>query len=313
MAGITSAGFDRKLEADIFAETITEARAAVDPAFDDSPDSTTGQLTGIVASKWAEAWEVLEAVFNGFSVSASGAVLDRLAGYTGTVRQLNETDAQLRLRRIEELGGAGATTEAALRAALSAASGVLIARVISNRTMVTINSRPAKSVEVLALGGTDAALAQIIWDNLPAGIESYGTTSTTVTDSEGIVQPVKFTRPAAHNAFLRISVRVDPTSYVGDALLKTRLNGFTSGAISVETTDGVTVPGVVPIEGILYRSRISAAAQTVGGVVAVTEVLFSGDGVTWVNADYALPLRTYLGLSSSLRGLQVDHITVAVV
>ena len=69
------AGFVRKLESECVGELVAEARATVDPDFDDSPDSVTGQIAGIVASKHAELWEVLEAVYGSLSENASGASL----------------------------------------------------------------------------------------------------------------------------------------------------------------------------------------------------------------------------------------------
>jgi hypothetical protein len=310
MAGVTPTGFDRKLEADCIAEIVAEARATVDPEFDDSPDSATGQIVNIVGSKWAESYEVLEATYNNFSPSASGAGLDVIAALTGTTRILNETDAQLRLRRVQELAGAGTTTQGAMRAALSKLTGVTALRVISNRTMLTVNSRPPKSVEALVLGGDSQEIGDTIWKHLAAGIATHGDASATVTDEETNPQEVFFTRPSPQNIHLLLSLKVDYGTYAGSAVLKQRIADFTSGALVLETTGGAVISGAVPIEGIIYRSSISAAALTVPGVLAVLAVRYADDGMVFQDVDYGIGLRSYLGHAGVL-GFQVDHIQVS--
>jgi hypothetical protein len=313
MAGVTSAGFDRKLEADILAELVAEARATVDPEFDDSPDSATGQLTGIVGSKLSECWEVLEAVYNALSVHASGVNLDRIAAITGTIRKANETDAQLRVRRRVELADAGQTTEASIRAALSKIDGVSACRVVSNRGLATdlVSGRPGKSVECIVVGGTDAAVAQVVWDNLPAGIESYGTTPTAVTDEQGNQQVVKFSRATAAMVYVRISAEVAEASYAGHPIVKQTIADFTSGELTLELSNGNAIGGTIDIGAPLYRSRLAAAALTVPGVVAVTQVAFSSSATgPWFDVDHVQLPRQFLGLSADARGFDVAHVIV---
>jgi len=309
--GLNPTGFLRKTEDELFTEIADEARSTVSPDLDVTPDSVAGQIVGIVASKHAESWEVLQGIYGSFGPGASGAALDRLAALTGTVRILNETDAQLRLRRVQEQAGAGKTTEGALRAALSRLSGVTTLRVTSNRTMATVNTREPKSVEALLLGGTDAQIAATIWANLAAGIATTGTTTIAINDEEGNPQSVKFSRPDAMNVHARISVQVDAATYAGDVVLKQTIHDFTSGALVLETTSGAVITGVVPIEGVIYRASISAAAMTVPGVRNVVSVLFADDGMVWQNVDYGITLRRYLGAPGGLRGLQLDHIQVS--
>ncbi len=312
MSGVTETGFVVATEAELFAAMEVEARANISPTLDTAPGSVFGQVIGIVASKHAELYEVLEAVWGALSESATGAALDRIAALTGTTRRLNETDAALRIRRRQELSDQGATTEGAMRAALSKLTGMQAARVVSNRTMVTDSAgRPPKSVEAVVLGtATEASVAAAIWANLAAGIEAHGTTTTSITDSEGHSQPIKYSIATAQNLYLRITFKADPASYAGDAVLRARLRDFTSGALTFATEDGLTIAGGVDIGDTIYASRVAAAALTVPGVVAVSQVQMRAvEADPWQIGDFALGPRGYLG-TGGVRGFSLDHIEV---
>ncbi len=312
MSGVTDSGFVVATEEEIFATIEVEARATIAADLDTAPGSVFGQIAGIVASKHAELYEVLEAVWGALSESATGAALDRIAALTGTTRRLNESDAALRIRRRQELSDQGATTEGAMRAALSKVSGMQAVRVASNRTMVTdAAGRPPKSVEAVVLGtATEANVAAAIWANLAAGIESYGTTTTSITDSEGHSQPIKYSTAVAQNLYLRITFKADPASYAGDSVLRERLSAFTSGALTFATEDGLTIAGGVDIGDTIYASRVAAAALTVPGVVAVSQVqMRAAEADPWTIGDFALGPRGYLG-AGGVRGFAPDHIEV---
>lgn len=314
MAGITSAGFVRRLEADLIDEMVAEGRATIDPNLDDSPDSVSGQIFAIVGSKHAELWEVLEAVYGALGENATGANLDRIAALTNTFRVANENDAAFRIRRRTELSDQGATTEGAMRAALSKLTGMRAVRVVSNRSMTTDTAgRPPKSVEAIVLGtATTGAIAETIWTNLAAGIATYGTaTPTAITDSEGHTQPILYSVGAPANWYAKITVEVDEGSFAGESVLKQRVADFTSGAISLSMSDGSVIAGGVDIGGTLWKSRISAAALSVAGVTAVRRVEFKAtEAGEWQDVDLPLGPRQYLGLDEDHRGFQVDHITV---
>lgn len=320
MAGVTASGFVPKLESEIFEETLSECRAVVDADFDGSPDSVSGQIVGIVSNKHAELWEVLQAVWGALSENASGLALDRLAALTGTTRNPGESDAAFRLRRRMELSDQGATTQPAMRAALSKLPGMNAVRVISNRRISTdAAGRPPKSVEALVLGtASENDIARTIWENLAAGIETYGANaengegevSTSITDSEGNSQPVMYSIAQPRSAYLRITLQIDEGSYPDDDVLKQRIVDFTSGAMSFATDDGLVIAGGVDLGGTIYASRVSAAALTVPGVVSVQQVQMKGaEAAAWSLGDFALGPREYLGVAG-VRGFEKDHIEV---
>lgn len=309
---VTPAGYVRKLESECIAEILAECRARVDSEYDDSPDSVTGQILGIVGSKWAESFEVLEAVWGALNENASGAALDRIAAITNTFRLPNERDAALRIRRRAELADQGATTEGAIRSSVSKVPGVTGVRVVSNRSPgMDAAGRPPKSVEVIVFGSMSIpALATTIWNELPAGIQAFGTATTTITDSESNSQIIGYSIAGAQNAFLRIVVEVDEGSFAGAAVLKQRLIEFTRGE-ALELVDGRLVAGGVSIGGVVWRSRVAAAALTVSGVTAVRQVLMRRDGVglELQDADMQLLPREYLGYNG-VQGFTAERIEV---
>lgn len=80
---------------------------------------------------------------------------------------------------------------------------------VSAQTATISGGRPPKSFEAIVEGGTDADIANQIWQSKPAGIETYGNTSFTITDSQGNPQVIFFSRPTE----IYISVQVALTLY----------------------------------------------------------------------------------------------------
>ena len=65
----------------------------------------------------------------------------------------------------------------------------------SQATAVIKGGRVPKSFEAVVQGGTDADVANKIWTTKPAGIQTFGNTAFTITDSQGDFQVINFSRP----------------------------------------------------------------------------------------------------------------------
>jgi hypothetical protein len=396
MSGVETTGFVRKTEAECIQEIVDEARATVDPEFDDSPDSATGQLVSIVGSKCGESYEVLEAVYASLSTLSSGRNLDRVAALTNTKRRAAtytlltvtltgtngsyaagdidltvdgqptvhfsnrdalviasgtgtgifisdtsgpvrvsggtlgpnvtsfvvtsiglaaESDAELRVRRIQELADAGTGTVGALRAALSKLENVQAVRVYTNRSMTDLTGSgglPPKSVEALVLVSNPADMqpvADTIWANLPAGIQAYGEDDYTVSDEEGNSQLVQATIATGVSLYLRLWMEVDEGIYPGNPVVHQTIVDFTGGLLSLDMSNGNPITGDVDLGGTVYRSRIAAAALTVPGVTGVTRVEIGNSWGATFDADYVLGAREYLGVAG-VRGFESNHMAV---
>lgn len=107
-----------------------------------------------------------------------------------------ETDEELRLRHSVSIQQAGSGTLAAIVAAVRNVDGVTAVIGVENRTIFTnILGLPAKSFEIIAEGGLEGEIVDVIWGDKPAGIETYGNTSQLVVDFAGDPQEVRFSRP----------------------------------------------------------------------------------------------------------------------
>lgn len=144
----------------------------------------------------------------------------------GVIGSPIETDSSLRTRRVQELQGAGSTTAAAIYSDVlllmqppTTTSATVGVTVLYNDTDATdANGLPPHSIEVIAdqPGATaddDTALCELILDDKAAGIETYGTDSTVVVDSQGNSQTVYFSRPTDVPIYIELTVVTDPNTF----------------------------------------------------------------------------------------------------
>jgi uncharacterized phage protein gp47/JayE len=116
-----------------------------------------------------------------------------------------ETDDELRIRRARRAQQAGKATPEAIARALENLQGVSDAFVVENRTLSTdVDGRPPKSYEAIVVGGEVTNIAETIWENGPAGIETYGNISQIVVDSNGDPHTISFSRP--ENVYISFEV-----------------------------------------------------------------------------------------------------------
>jgi uncharacterized phage protein gp47/JayE len=175
-----------------------------------------------------------------------------------------QTDESFRLKREAELHQPGTGPYEAVRAALLAVEGVTSVSILFNASDTTdVNGLPPHSFEALVRGGEDQDIRQAIWANSPLGIETYGSTSGTVLDSEGRLQTIRFSRPTEKLIHAKITLQKNPREYVGDESVK--LEVATRGDLLGLGHD-------------VFSSAV-AAWSFVGGVLNVTEVLISVDPV----------------------------------
>lgn len=140
-----------------------------------------------------------------------------VSGFTGAsnmsdavIGRLTETDLEFRLRRAETLQVAGAATVEAIRSRLLNLAGVTDVIVFENiTTVVDGNGRPPKSFESVVAGGLDQEIRDELWLAKPAGIETYGTVSGLILDSQGQSHTIKFSRPTLKAVYLDITITKD--------------------------------------------------------------------------------------------------------
>lgn len=180
-----------------------------------------------------------------------------------------ETDAAYRLRQLTRLVTSLAGTTSAIRNAIlelnedaTESTQIVAVTVFENTTLITDgDGRPGKSFEAIVqqsngLIDRDDDIGGAIFASKPAGIESFGTVSVAVTDSQSVEHIVKFSRPTEVDIYLIVDVTVDSSYPIdGDDQIKAALvtHGLLldMGALIVvhPTLDAViaTVPGITDL------------------------------------------------------------------
>lgn len=176
------------------------------------------------------------------------------------------TDEELREAREAQLAQPGTGTNPAIGAALRIVDGVISATVFSNRSSTTdADGVPPHSVEALVRGGEDQDIWDALYANVADGIGFHGDEVGSVTDSEGTVHTVRFSRPEELAVYLRVVLTKNPAEYAGDAVVEEEI---------VEFGDDVdTGRDVEP-------SEISSVAFDVDGVLRVSEVMAYTDVIS---------------------------------
>jgi uncharacterized phage protein gp47/JayE len=192
-----------------------------------------------------------------------------------------EPAASLRIRREEELRANGAAALEAIRSDVLAVPGVTGCTVFENTTSAVDGAGlPPKSIEVLVQGGADQAIRDAIWASKSAGIETYGSTTGTVTSSQGTTHTVKFSRPTARNVFVIATLTKDAARYPADGDAQVKAAIVAAGAKLTVGDDVITralLPGILAISGVIDVPSLKigfAAAPTLEAnlVIAVREL-----------------------------------------
>lgn len=161
-----------------------------------------------------------------------------------------ETDTAFRLRQVAELRAQGASTLAAIRAKiqeLASVTGVYVFENVSDST--DGDGLPPHSFECVVSGGDDTAIANTIAFYKPVGIATYGTDTETVDDANGFPIAIKFSRPAALNAYITVNLTADAAAYPsnGNDLVKAAIVALApTFGIGVELRSSALVPSYVP-------------------------------------------------------------------
>lgn len=82
------------------------------------------------------------------------------------------------------------------------------------------DGRPPHSIEVVATGGTPQNIAKEIWQRKPAGIDTFGSISNVVFDSQGAQHTIKFNRPQGIKIWMRVVVGANPDEIFPNAALQ---------------------------------------------------------------------------------------------
>ncbi len=142
--------------------------------------------------------------------------------------RLTETDEELRIRFRDSKFERASNTLDSLYSALEGVLGIEQVVIYENDTDATdSNGVPPHSFLPIIVGGVSVDIAETIWDNKPAGIKSFGNTTTQVLDRNGFPHNISFSRPNPVNIFITMTLTTDvnfPAN--GVALIKDNLINY---------------------------------------------------------------------------------------
>lgn len=206
-----------------------------------------------------------------------------------------ETDEELRLRRIDLLGAAGDAVLEAIRAEVLSVTGVTEAYVFHNDDDVTdADGLPPHSFAVVVRGGDGTDILQAIFNSGGAGIFTHGSTAGQVTDSQGIVHNVKFSRPEEIVLSLEVTIERDTDDGFDDvasvaliqASLASYVDTFTIGQDAVRSK----------LFDAVFRDYAQTTKPTIAGIIDVTQIRLKEGagafGTANIAADLGLQLIT---------------------
>ena len=211
--------------------------AAVDIGYDSNMDYWTACNCSSVNKG-----KILAAVGTIDDIETPVPDLDEVYNFdVGRLGRDKESDYELRTRRLLEFQKAGAGTLPSIVSRIrNDIEDVTSVKGFENREDVTVGVLPPHSIHIIveAPNNTDKdqEIGELLWIVKPGGIQTYGSTSVNVIDSNGDTQIMKFTRPTSKAVWVRATItkyseELYPTN--GDDLIKDAIveygNTFESG------------------------------------------------------------------------------------
>ena len=181
-----------------------------------------------------------------------------------------ETDSELKARRKESKGIATQGYREALKAALLNTEDVTYAQVYENEGNSTdADGIPGHSIWVIVQGGTDANVAQVIYQRRNGGCGMKGNTTYNITQEEGTVFQVAWDRPSTTSAYIEFDITPIVAHTVDTNAIKLAL---------ANAPMGIYEP--------LDINKVATIVQETDPQVIVTNCQVSTDGSNWYDIIY---------------------------
>lgn len=191
-----------------------------------------------------------------------------------------ESDTALRQRWNASLYTRSIGMTDSIASALLTLNGVTSANVYENDQDTTdADGRPPHSIEAVVNGGEANEIGLTIWQKKSAGIDTYGSQSVSVNDSQGFPHTIHFNRPLIVPIYLNIAV----TEYPEEALPPNAQAMIVDAVINYGNT-------LTAGNDVILQRFMGAIYQNVPGIgyIAVTA---STDGVTYSTNNIQIDIR----------------------
>jgi uncharacterized phage protein gp47/JayE len=218
-------------------------------------------------------------------------IVNPLRGVTAVTNTLGttggadvETDEALRARYNESISLGGASTTSAIEAELLQVQNVVAAVVTENVTMATVDGIPAKAFEAMVYGGTNSDIADAIYRTKAAGIQAFGDITVPITDDNGQVHSIGFSRVTEVPVYVHVTLTTDAELFpvAGMTTIETNIIKYIGGT----DADTTKYYGLGLGDDVVY-TKIIGICHSVAGVTDVT-VTLSTDDITYTAANVAI-------------------------
>lgn len=205
------------------------------------------------------------------------SVSNNVSANTG---RLAESDTALRQRWNASLYTRSVGMTDSIASALMTLNGVTSAYVYENDSDSTDeDGRPPHSIEAVVNGGETDEIGLTIWQKKAAGIDTFGSQSVSINDSQGFPHTINFNRPLIVPIYLNITV----TEYPEEALPPNAQAMITEAVLNYGNT--LTVGNDV-----ILQRFMGAIYQNVAGIGYIT-VTASTDGSAYSSNNISIDAR----------------------
>ena len=205
------------------------------------------------------------------------SVSNNVSANTG---RLAESDTALRQRWNASLYTRSVGMTDSIASALMALNGVTSAYVYENDSDTTDeDGRPPHSIEAVVNGGETDEIGLTIWQKKAAGIDTFGSQSVSINDSQGFPHTINFNRPLVVPIYLNITV----TEYPEESLPPNAQAMITEAVLNYGNT--LTIGNDV-----ILQRFMGAIYQNVTGIGYIT-VTASTDGSTYSSNNISIDAR----------------------
>lgn len=231
-----------------------------------------------------------ECITEGAITPAIGDLTDIVTTYAGwdsvsnnvsaNTGRLAESDTALRQRWNASLYTRSVGMTDSIASALMTLNGVTSAYVYENDTDSTdADGRPPHSIEAVVNGGEVDEIGLMIWQKKAAGIDTYGSQSVSINDSQGFLHTINFNRPFIVPIYLNITV----TEYPEESLPPNAQAMITEAVLNYGNT--LTVGNDV-----ILQRFMGAIYQNVAGIGYIT-VTASTNGSAYSSNNISIDAR----------------------
>ena len=205
------------------------------------------------------------------------SVSNNVSANTG---RLAESDTALRQRWNASLYTRSVGMTDSIASALMTLNGVTSAYVYENDSDTTDSEgRPPHSIEAVVNGGETDEIGLTIWQKKAAGIDTFGSQSVSINDSQGFPHTINFNRPLIVPIYLNITV----TEYPEEALPPNAQAMITEAVLNYGNS--LTVGNDV-----ILQRFMGAIYQNVSGIGYIT-VTASTNGSTYSSNNISIDAR----------------------